>query len=281
MSVITISRGCYSKGKEVAEALSRKLGYECTSREILIEAAHEFNVSESKIAHILHDPPTLLDRFHYDRERYLYYFQSALLSHVSRDNIVYHGLAGHFFLEDIPHVLKVRIIASKGTRIEEEMKREGYSHEEAKEKLERDDEERRKWNMKIYGKDAWDSRLYDIVLNLDRLTVDEAVDILASTVRLPQFQTTSESVTLMEKKTLLANVHARVAEHSPKTTVSLVDDRIIALDNLGGGLKTDKYTRKHLAESLIKDFNLTDVVFQEKLKSPKTYINTFYNLDLS
>lgn len=105
MSVITMPRGCYSKGKEVAEALANRLGYHCTSREVLIDAAKEFNVPETEIAKILHDPPTMLDRFYYDRERYLHYFQSALLSHVSRDNIVYHVLAGHFFLEDIPHVL--------------------------------------------------------------------------------------------------------------------------------------------------------------------------------
>jgi len=280
MSVITISRGCYSKGTEVAEALANRLGYHCTSREVLIDAAKEFNVPETEIAKILHDPPSMLDRLYYDRERYLRYFQSALLSHVSRDNIVYHGLAGHFFLEDIPHVLKVRIIASKGTRIQEEMKREECSLEEAKERLEKDDEDRRKWNMTIYGKDAWDSRLYDIVLNVDRMTIDETVEMLVNMVKLPQFQTSRESSQFLEKKTLLAKVHARVAKHSPKTTVSLIDDRVIALDNLGGGLKSDQYTRQRLAENLIRDLDLNDVVFQKKIESSKAYINTFYNLDL-
>lgn len=280
MSVITISRGCYSKGTEVAEKLAQRLGYLCTSREVLIEAAKEFNVPETKIAKILHDPPTMLDRLYYDQERYLRYFQSALLSHVSRDNIVYHGLAGHFFLEDVPHVLKVRIIASKGTRIKEEMKREGCTQEEARDRLEKNDEERRKWNMKIYGKDAWDSRLYDIVLNLDRLSVEEAVNMLVNMVNMPQFQTTKESAEFLEKKTLLANVHARVAKHAPKTTVSLVDDKVVALGNLGGGLQTDQYTRQRLAENLIRDLHLRDVVFQTKAVTSKAYINTFYNLDL-
>ncbi|WP_136798563.1 MULTISPECIES: AAA family ATPase [Desulfosediminicola] len=281
MSIITISRGSYSKGKDVAEALAEKLGYICTSREVLLEAANEFNVPESKIAKILHDPPTMLDRFYYDRERYLRYFQSALLSHVSRDNVVYHGLAGHFFLEDIPHVLKVRIIASKGSRIKEEMTREGGTQEEARDRLKHDDEERQKWNLRIYGKDAWDSRLYDLVLNLDRLSINEAADMLVHMARMPQFQTTSESAQLLEKKTLLAKVQARVAKHSPKITVSLIDDGIIALDNLGGGLKTDQYTRQKFTENLIRDLHIKDVVFQKKTVAPKAYINTFYNLNLS
>jgi hypothetical protein len=40
MSVITISRGSYSHGKEIAEKVAQKLGYECISREIILEAAY-------------------------------------------------------------------------------------------------------------------------------------------------------------------------------------------------------------------------------------------------
>lgn len=37
MAIITISRGSYSRGKEVAEKLASKLNYECVSREIILE----------------------------------------------------------------------------------------------------------------------------------------------------------------------------------------------------------------------------------------------------
>ena len=46
MAVITISRGSFSYGQEIAEKTAKMLGYECVSREILLEAAHLFNVSE-------------------------------------------------------------------------------------------------------------------------------------------------------------------------------------------------------------------------------------------
>ena len=39
MAIITISRGSYFRGKEVAEKLAQKLGYACISREILLEAS--------------------------------------------------------------------------------------------------------------------------------------------------------------------------------------------------------------------------------------------------
>jgi len=40
------------------------------------------------------------------------------------------GLAGQFFLRDIPHVLKVRVIADMKDRVKEEMRRENISAEE-------------------------------------------------------------------------------------------------------------------------------------------------------
>ncbi|MGW8325474.1 MAG: cytidylate kinase family protein, partial [Desulfobacterales bacterium] len=60
MAVITISRGCFSHGQEIAEKVAKKLGYECVSREILVEAAQLFNVSEKKLIRSLNDAPNIL-----------------------------------------------------------------------------------------------------------------------------------------------------------------------------------------------------------------------------
>ena len=37
MSIITISKGSYSHGKEVAEKVAEKLGYDCIARDDIIE----------------------------------------------------------------------------------------------------------------------------------------------------------------------------------------------------------------------------------------------------
>jgi cytidylate kinase len=189
MSIITIDRGSYSRGKEVAEKLALKLGYECISRDILLEASDEFNIPEIKLIRALHDPASVLERFTHGKDRYISYLYAALLQHVRKDNIVYHGLAGQFFLRDIPHVLKVRVIADMKDRVKEEMRRENISAEEALYILKKDDEECRKWALQLYATDTWDSKLYDIVLHIGRLTVDNAVDILFATVQKPNFQT--------------------------------------------------------------------------------------------
>ena len=193
MAIITISRGSYHRGREVAEKVAKKLGYECLSRDILLEASEEFNIPEIKLIRAIQDAPSILDRFTRQKEKYVAYIRAALLKHVQKDNVVYHGLFGHFFLQDIPHVLKVRIVADLEARVADEVKREGISESKAREVLMKDDEERRKWALQLYGADWWDATLYDLVIHLKTIKVNDAVDLLYHIVQLPGFQTTPES----------------------------------------------------------------------------------------
>jgi cytidylate kinase len=220
MAIITISRGSYSKGKEVAEKVAQRLGYECVSREILLEASDQFNIPEIKLVRALHDAPSFLDRFTYGKERYLAYIESVILERVKRDNVVYHGLAGHFFLRDIPHVLKVRIIADIEERVRIEMEREKISRDEALRILRKDDYERRQWSLKLYGIDTWDPSLYDIVLHIRRIAVDHAVDIICRTAGLDQFKTTPESLKVLSDMALAARVKAALVNTLPGVRVS-------------------------------------------------------------
>jgi hypothetical protein len=216
MSVIIVSRGSYSRGKVVAEKVAAFLGYECFSREIILEASELFNIPEVKLVRAIHDAPSVLDRFRYGRERFIAFFRAALLQNLRRDNVVYHGLAGHFFVQKIPHVLKVRITADLEDRIREEMRRENISAEEAREILVRDDAERRKWGLSVHGVDTWDSRLYDLVLNVSGMDVDDAASIVLHAVQRPCFQSTDSSRQLLDDLALGAQVEAALVKDFPK-----------------------------------------------------------------
>ncbi len=178
MAVITISRGSYSKGKEVAEGIAATLGYECISRDILLEASDQFNVPEILLLHAIQDAPSILDRFSHGKIAYITYIQSALLEHVKRGNVVYHGLAGHILLKGMERVLKVRIIADPALRVAVEMERERVDQKEARRRIDRIDEERRKWTRRLYGVDPWDPSLYDLVICIDKIKVDGAVRLI-------------------------------------------------------------------------------------------------------
>ena len=220
MSIITISRGSYSRGKEVAEKVARKLGYECISRDVVIEACEEFNVPKVKLVRAIHDAPSILDRFTFGKERYIAYLRAVLLGHFQKDNVVYHGLAGHFLVAGIPHVLKVRIIAEMEDRVKLEMQREGISQSEALRILKRDDEERRKWSLHICGIDTHDPSLYDLVIHIKKLSADEATDIICHAVAYSHFQATAQSQQAMDDLLLAARVKASLVERYPRAEVA-------------------------------------------------------------
>ena len=173
MSIITISRGCYSHGKEIAERVGAALGYEVISKEILLEASEACDIPEKRLSSSIHDAPGILERVtrSHERQHYLDCIRAALLDHVRNDNVVYHGMAGHLFLSGIRHVLKVRVIAEMEDRVALVCKTRDISRDEAVALIDSEDQQREEWYRSVYKKDMSDPRLYDMVLSIGRLTI--------------------------------------------------------------------------------------------------------------
>ena len=199
MSVIVISKGSYSHGGEVARKVAQRLDYDCISRDILLDTSKKFNISELRLIRAIEDAPSFLEKYTFGREKYIKYIKAAILNALAKGKVIYHGFAGHFFVSDISHVLKVRIIADMEERIAYMMKRANVSKEDAVQLVKKVDEERTKWSLKLYGMDTWDTRLYDLVINIGKITLDHAVDLICQTVQQKAFQPTTESQKQIEK----------------------------------------------------------------------------------
>jgi cytidylate kinase len=212
MAIVTISRGSYSRGRDVAEKVAERLGYECIAREVLLEAAQQFNVPEVQLLEAVQVSPSALDPLAQRKKKYVATIQAALLRHVRNDRVVYHGFAGHFFLRSVPHAVKVLIFADMEQRIRIVMERDGKTFGEAAQFLENVDEQRRKWSQSLYGRDPWDPTLYDLVLNINQLTVEGATELIYRCVELPEFRATTESIHTLEDLLLAAEVRIALAE---------------------------------------------------------------------
>ncbi len=226
MAIITISRGSYSRGKEVAEKLAQALGYHLLSRDILLEASERYNIPEIKLIRAIHDAPSILERFSYEKGTFVSYIRAALLRQVEQDNVIYHGLAGHFLLQGIPHVLKVRIIADLEERVQEEMKRENISAAEARRILQKDDQERRKWSKHLYGIDTWDPSLYDLVIRVKCVRVDDAVDLIKYALQGSCFQPRPGNQELVRAMSLAAQIEAALIQEIPSVRVEAKEGEI-------------------------------------------------------
>lgn len=265
MCIVTISRQSYTRAKEVAEKVARELGFECISREVLIEASEEFNVPEIKLLRAVRDAPSVLERFTFGKERYVAYIQAALLERLQRDKVVYHGLAGHHFVRGISHALRVRLIGDREDRVKLVMRRpevfeqaasamngisrDGLSYParhpriskaKALRILEESDEARRKWSLHLYGIDADDPSLYDLVIQFGRLSPNDTVDMICRTARLDRFQATPRSRGAMEDLVLAARVKAKLVDRFPR--VSVTTKKGVVYIGLEGGSSGDEKT---------------------------------------
>ena len=60
----------------------------------------------------------------------------------------------------------------------------------------------------MYGIDTWDSRLYDMVINISTLTIDDIVEIISMVVQKPTFKSTLESRKIATDKAILSRKQA-------------------------------------------------------------------------
>lgn len=193
MAIITISRGSYTEGIAVAEALASELGHPCISREVVLEAAEDSGVEAKVLVSTLEDPPRFWEKTPGRIPAHLNLVRAALLRRAQAGDLVYHGYAGHLLLSGIPHVLRVRVIAGPEKRIAALMRDFHMDRKQATTHLRKLDSQLAKWTRFLYGVDWQDASLYDVVLNLDHVSVEGAVAILAEMARSADFQPTDGS----------------------------------------------------------------------------------------
>ena len=231
-------------GKDVAEKVATRLGFDCLSRDVLLEASSKFNIPEIKLVNAFINVPSVLERFTYGRQKYIAYIQSALTRHVCKDNIVYHGLAGNVLLKNVSHVFKVCITASFERRVSVLMEREQFTEREAASWIAKVDKERQKWTQTLYNVNPWDPGLYDLFISIDKYDVDDAVDLIYQSSRLKPFQTTAESQHIIEDLALAAEVKAFLVDKNPGIKVNSKHGDVVLYAKGGSS-----YSRKIRASS--------------------------------
>jgi len=211
VAIITISRGTFSGGQGLAECVAQKLGYRTVAREVLVEAARQYGVAEEKLYKSLIEKPGFWERRTLERAHYASYIRAALCKEVKDDRVVYHGHAGHLLLQGVPHVLRVRVIANMEQRIRAAMDRHHFGREESIEYIEKVDEGRAKWTKFLYDIDWRDPSMYDIVINLDHMSISSACEVVCNAAGQKEFTTTPESQKIMDDLVLSTDVRARIA----------------------------------------------------------------------
>jgi osmotically-inducible protein OsmY len=243
MAIVTISRGSFTGGIAVAEALAAELGHPCVSREVVRDAALKSGIAEDRLQATLEEPPRFWEKTPGKIPSHLNLVRTALLRRARGGDLVYHGYAGHLLLLGVPHVLRVRVIADDASRIAAAMADKRLDEKQAAEFVRRLDLQLAKWTRFLYGVSWQDPALYDVVLNLEALGVEGAVGTLAGMTRLDEFRPTPETRTALDdlllagdvwsaltadERTRSANVRVAAAGGDVYVTGSAGSERVVA-----------------------------------------------------
>ena len=217
MAIITISRGSFAGGRAVAERLAERLGYPLLSREeVLQETVRDYDISEKELNKTMGGAPSFWQQVPGKRLAYVKCVTVVMLAHAKDGNLVYHGIAGHLLLSEIPQVLRVRVIAEMQYRIKARMEESNLKEEEAIAYIQRVDKERRRWARLLYGVEWENPSLYDLILNLGRISEESACETIVGMAEQKEFLVTPENQKTLEDFRLSCRVWAALAKN-PQT----------------------------------------------------------------
>jgi cytidylate kinase len=212
MTMVAISREMGSGGYEIGAAVARALNYEYVNRQILLEAAHAHGVPETKLAEAVEHRLTLWRRFDEERRRYLIFLQAAYYAFAQKGNLVTASRSGPFFVRDVSHALKVRVMAPFEVRVRRVMAQGGLDEKAASAKLRAYDREMSGRIDYLFGLDWTLPEHYDLVLNTGTDAWDFYTDLLVAAARHPRYQPTPESRQRVRDLSLAAQVRAAIAK---------------------------------------------------------------------
>jgi len=223
VSIITITAGAYSNGKQIAKSVAKRLKYEYADSEIILSlVSREFGASESKLARTLKDIPSSIGMFSQAKQQHIIYIDTVLTEYMLKNNIVYYGAIGLPFIRKISHVLKVQIIADLEDRIKNRMKLDNISQDKARKTLVKEDNQQKKWAAAVYDIDLTDPNLYDLVINIGHIQdddVENALQTIVSTVKHKKFQPMTYSLRCVKNVAMSCRVRATLADIDSKMQV--------------------------------------------------------------
>lgn len=180
MTVITLSRELGSRGDDVAVAVAQRLGLRLVGRELINRAAADAGAGEVALAELdemglLGVKPSAESLKRY-REKVI----EIIKAHADEGNVLLVGRGGQVALAGRRDVVHVRVTAPVSVRCAVVQERCRVSPEVAAARVQASDAARAGYHRRHFGARWDDGFLYDIIINMARLSTAAAVDIVCA-----------------------------------------------------------------------------------------------------
>jgi hypothetical protein len=190
---LTIARDEGSLGNEIAQELSRRLGWHVFDKEIVTRIAENNHVRENLIRELDQKSQNLIQdmisRFlrpesgSFGVQEYHETLLRTLACIAVHGEAILVGRGANFALKYDERGLCIRITASSEVRIHRLSTSWNVDAEEARHRMQADDEERRKFIRQYFKKDFDDNRFYDLIFNTDRLSIEQIITSILPVIK--------------------------------------------------------------------------------------------------
>ncbi len=196
--LVTISRETGSGGVTLGEALADYLNAKSPKGSVpwtvfdknLVQTILDDHELPARIARFMPEdrPPGVEDAvgeilgLHPSAWRLIQHTTETVLRLAEMGNVILVGRGSTVITQHLPRAFHVRVIASLETRIERVRKLLGLSRKAATLHIERSESARHRYLKKYFKRDVEDPLLYELIVNTDRLSIEEAARIVGEAV---------------------------------------------------------------------------------------------------
>ena len=201
MAVLTISRQFGAGGITLGKMIADRLGYTFADTEIIQEIAREANVSPQWVESFEKEAGTKLSRVissmvsqkwidrilkdergYLDEKIYLDYLVLIIAKMADENNVVIIGRGSQYILDDHPDAFHILLVDEFENRVKFLIKRYNFSKKKATQVVTNEDKRRLSLYRKIHKKDYDNPGLYHMVLNMNRMDLNMAENLVCQMI---------------------------------------------------------------------------------------------------
>jgi cytidylate kinase len=195
--VITINREVGSGGRTVGRKLAEKLGVNYYDKALIEALTQKFGLSVERIEEIKAQKKSLWNEFNLYYQtlvgstsqpmqaevkldtKSMYETEKRILQELAaKESCVVAGRSGFLVFRQWPNHLNIFIQASMERRVQRIMRRQNVSEQKARNIIAKLDADRETYIKKYDDTSRYDTRNYQLVLSMDELSEDDAVDVI-------------------------------------------------------------------------------------------------------
>ena len=197
--IITINRELGSGGRTVGRKLAEKLGVEYFDKAVINALQERYNLSVEQIEHLkgqetgwweelkrkltFSDAEYDLNRTDIETED-VFRAETEILRAIARENsCVIAGRTACYVFREHPNHLSIFIQASMPCRMARVAREQNMSKEQARLTIDKVDRMRENYVQEFTGTSRYDTRNYQLVINMDEINEDAAVELILAYIR--------------------------------------------------------------------------------------------------